>query len=151
MRIVYLCHTIGEQQGVAIAPSIEFVKKKSLVFFILFGQEFLRAQEVAERVFARLLHRTLCLAHLLFIKTGNINLVNLDTVLLIDVNVNEHLVITRNVFALLNVNIGILKTLIFKVTLDDNLRTVYHVGGNLRTHLQTEAFFNIFALALLHT
>ena len=98
----------------------------------------------------RFLHGTLEFLRLLLRHASDVDAVYLDLLVLIDVDVKEHTVFSRNVIALVDGDLRVFEALLFEVAFDMNLGTVDDVGVDIATHLKSEALFDFLTLRLLH-
>ena len=69
--------------------------------------------------------------------TCDVNLVDLHLFLLVNVHIDNELVWLSKVIVLHDVHLCILEALVLKVSLDDDLRLVHHVGCELVTFHNT--------------
>ena len=150
MLLVEGLYAVALDECVAVAPRVEPFDEQVLVLLILFGQELLRAEPVAEALFVGLLHGALELAFVLGIDACEEDFVDLDFLVLVDDDVYQHAVVARHVFALHDVDLAVLESLFLKVLLDVVFGAVHQVGCDLVAGLQSDELFAVFALALLH-
>ena len=66
-------------------------------------------------------------------------------------HIKDYLSLVSHVITLVNLDVGILETLVVEVFLGKNLGTVQHVRSNLRTLHHTEFLLHVFTFALLQT
>ena len=81
--------------------------------------------------------------------TRDIDFVNLNLFVLVDIDVHEHAVVARHVFALHDFHLCIVVALAVEVSLDDMLGAVNHVGRNLCAHAESQHLLEVFAFGLL--
>ena len=111
VRVVDLLYAITKDDGIAIAPRIEFINQEPLIFLVFFRKESLRLEEVSQRLFLGFLHRTLQFANVLCVYAIDINVLNLNSVLLININVDQNLIRASDVFALSDFDFSIFEPL----------------------------------------
>ena len=160
LLLIVVYHTIRNQDGVAITELIILRDQVLLIVLILLGRELLGAEHLEDTGFpvvieaellVRLLHRLLQRAGGQFLITLEIDPVDLCLLVLVDIDIDNHLTLVRGIILLLNIDLDILKALVIKETLDNRLRTVHHVRRNLITFLQAKTSLQILTLAFLDT
>ena len=160
LLLIVVHHTIRNQDGVAVTELIILRDQVLLIVLILLGRELLGAEHLEDTGFpvvieaellVRLLHRLLQRAGGQFLITLEIDPVDLCLLVLVDIDIDNHLTLVRGIILLLNIDLDILKALIIEETLDDRLRTVHHVRCNLITLPQSETSLQILTFAFLDT
>ena len=150
MAIVHLCHTVAFEHGIAVTPGVESLQHVVFVLVILLGKEFLRFEEVQQCALMGFLHGALEFGGFLGRHAGDIDAVDVHFAALVDVDIHQHAVVGCGVFFLLDVDFGVLESLLVEVALDDDFGAIDHIGRNLTAVLQTEALLEVFAFRLLH-
>ena len=74
----------------------------------------------------------------------------LDFFFLVDVDVDNDLILVREVIFLIDGDFGILETLVVVIAFDEEFGPVDEVGGNLVAFYQAEALFKFFAFRLFY-
>ena len=158
MLFVNIHYRILQNLHIAIAQFVVLVNQGLLCVLISLVGELLGLEQVTE--LASLVdfaegalgeERTLDLLRVKTCRTVKDNATHLHLVLLVDVDIQNHLVLSCHIVALGNINLRVLVTLLVEIALGQNLRAVNHVGRNLRTLHNTELGLHIFALRLLQT
>ena len=77
-------------------------------------------------------------------------MLDFNFIALIYIYIDEHVVFFRNIILHPNVDRGILKTFIIKITLNYNLSAINHILRNLSADSQAYTLFQGFTFRLLH-
>ena len=149
--VVVVDHTVGHDDRIAVALLVILVDDALLVVLIVRAHKLLLAEELEQVAFLiGLLHRALDLAVAQHLVAGDVNLVHLDFVVLVHHDVDHHRVLVAQVLALHDSTLGLLKTLVGKVLLDQLLDAVGDVGCHLAALHQTQPLLDFLLLAALH-
>ena len=160
LLLIVVHHTIRNQDGVAVTELIILRDQVLLIVLILLGRELLGAEHLEDTGFpivkkaellVCLLHRLLQYVGRQFLVSLEIDPVDLCLLVLVDIDIDNHLTFIRRIILLLDINLDILKALIIEETLDNRLRTVHHVRCNLITLPQSETSLQILTLTFLNT
>ena len=136
---------------IAVAMLVILGYEQLLVLLVEVVDKLLRAEEVAQvALLVGFLHRPLQLLLVEGAVAGDVYLIDLDLLLLVDVDVKDEAVLLGHIVALQDVDLRVLEALVVEVPLDDNLRTVYHVGGNLVSLTEVQFGLQVLLLRLLH-
>ena len=157
MLIVGVPHTVLNDGGVAIAVFIVFGDELALVLLPAFGRELLRLEE--GRQFAGLVGlrqgsftRQATLDFL--VAQGAVaiddDIPDAHLLFLVDDDIEDNLVLARDVFVLDDFYLGILETLVIEVLLTPLNGLGGAVGIELHTDHQAKLGLQVFALGLLH-
>ena len=137
---------------IAVSVLVILVDQELLVLVVEVVDKLLRTEEVAPvATLIGLLHRPLQLLLVEGAITGDVDLVDLDFLLLVDGDVEDEVIGLGHIVALHDGDIGILEALLIEVALDDNLGTVHHVGCDLIALAEVELGLQVILLRLLHT
>ena len=146
-------HAIAHDACIAIAKFVILFNNTILVFVVVGGNELLLTEplsEVEEASFVGFLHCTLDLAVAQHLVAVDIDFMDANLRVLVNHDVNNHLVLLAQVFLLNHLNGGLVEALVGKILLNDNFNTV----GNVRCHLvawgETQTLNHVLLLATLH-
>ena len=146
---VHRHHRITHHQRITISPTVHFINEETLIFLILFGTEFTRSESnplFESRAVARLLHRILQRIHQIRIYSHDMNLTNQNFIILIDIDVHNHVVVGCHIFMLHHIHFDILVALLFKILLNAELCAIHKVRGHLIAHPQWHTLLQFFTL-----
>ena len=156
MLLVEVADAILQNLGVAITILIVFFYEFLLIFLPALRSKLLRLEEGGKLASLVGLGKgtlreesTLDLAVREFLVTVDGNLMNLDLLFLVHDDIQNHLSLVSHVVALVNLDIGILESLVVEILLGENLGTVEHVRGHLCTLHHTQLLLHILTLTLL--
>ena len=151
--VVIVGNTIPHNHGITIAFLVILVDDALLVFLEIGAHKFLLAkplQNVKDTTLVGLLHCAFYLAVAKNFVALNVNLVHIYLLMLVDNNINNHLVLLTKVFLLINFACCLLKALSSIIFLYYLLYATSDVGCDLTSHKVAKAFGNILLLAFLH-
>ena len=143
---------IGKNLGIAITFFVIFLYDALEVVLEIGLDKFFLTEKIEELAFlVGLFHCALqsIVAHDLI--TVNVYFVNLHFCILIDVNVDDHFVWRRVVFLKSYIDGSVSETFIGEIFLYDRLGAVDDVLGYLVALVELQAFFEVIALAFLHS
>ena len=148
---VVVHHAVLHDDGIAVAFFVIFVDDELLVGFKIVGHEFLLAEEANKvALFVGFFHsvfHSLVGEHFVAV---DVDFVHFDFFVLVNYDVNNHLVFVAEVLALHNVHVGILEAFVVEIVLNNQLGTVGNVHVHLVAFHQAEALLKVFALAFFH-
>ena len=155
MPVIVCGDAVLDYHSITIAVFIIVVYEVVLVFFVFLRLEFLGAKESAKGVHLVQFLQSTTAKHTAF------NLLGLDILItiyiyavylclefLVDVNVKDYVVLFCCIVTLTDSYLTILKALIGKVFLCQNLGSGNHIRSNLRAFEQSELGLHVFALFL---
>ena len=158
MLVVNVPYAVFNDGGVAIAKFVILVYKVLLISLISFGGIFLRFKECRQLAgLVCLGEGTLCEQSALNLRVAQVlvalndNLAHLHLLLLVNLDVKYHLILSRYVVALAYVYLSILITLVVEIVFGQQLSTVYHVRRNLVALKKSELCLKVLTFRLLHT
>ena len=155
---VYVPHAVAQDGGVAVSQLVVFLDKLLLVGFPALRGKLLRLEKCGQ--FARLV----CLCECALSEQSALDseirefLVSLDDdvadahfLLLVDDDVEYHLVLRGHVVALLYLDVGVFESLVLEVFLSQDFCSVDHVGRDLSAFEDAQLLLHVLPLALLQT
>ena len=149
-------YAVGHNLSVAVAEFVVLLDDALLVFLVFFGGELLGSEDVGELVLVRLLEKSAAegsadnLSALQVVVACDVDVADLDFLLLVNVDIDDHVVLLVDVVALHDVHLGILESFLVEVSLDDKPCAVHHVGRNLVAADDAYLLLQVVALRLLH-
>ena len=158
MLVVDIPYAVFQDGGVSIAVFVVFVDKLLLVFLPTFRGELLGFEESGElaglvrfRQGALLEQSAFDFRVLQCLVSLDDNLAHFHLLLLVDVDVEYHLILASDVFALVDGDFSVFESFVIEVFLGKDLCAVNHVRCNLATLEQTQFSLHVFALRLLQS
>ena len=151
LLVAIVHHAVGNNLGIAVAHLIIFLYDTVLVVLVIRRDELLLAEQLYEAtLLIGLLHHALELAVAYNLVALDVNLVHLYLLMLVDVDVHNHLVLIVGQWALHHIHVGILETLGVEILVNDLLGAGGNVGRELVTLHQAQAQLQVFAFPFLH-
>ena len=160
LLLVVVPDTIRDQDRISITMFVILGDNVVLIVLILLGRELLGAEHLQDTGFpvveeaellVGLLHGLLQVA----CAQGRIalesNVVDLGLLVLVDIDVDNHLALVSGIILLLDLDIHILEAFAIKELLDHLLGTIHDVRRYLEPLLQAQFSLQILTLALLDT
>ena len=100
---------------------------------------------------ARFLHRVFQRGHQFFINARDVNLMNQNLVVLVHIDVYNHMIVGCHIFVLHHVHFDIFVAFFLKILFDAEFRAIHQVGRHLIAHTQGHTLLQFFALRLFQT
>ena len=158
MLVIKVAHAVFQNLCIAITVLVVFLDQFLLIFLPTLRCKLLGFEESGKLTSLMSLGKgtlgeesTLDLPVAQLLVTVDGNLVYLDLFLLVYYHIKDYLSLVCHVITLVNLDVGVLETLVVEVFLGKNLGTVQHVRSNLRTLHHTEFLLHVFTFALLQT
>ena len=132
-------HAVAYYVGIAVAPRVAATDHGVFVGGVFLGDKFLGSKEVAQLThLAGLLHSFLERFLLLLVHAGDVDAVDFYFLVLVDIDVEQHLVGIRRVVALQHVDLHVLESFVHEVGFDHILDAVDYIYVDLVAGLEVE-------------
>ena len=154
--VAVINYTVRFNNGVSVSQFVIFLYDAVLVLVIVLCDELLSLEQTLEALLISLLQETSTkessdeLLARNIIVTSDIDLVYLHLLILVDNDINNHLVAIVRIITLHNLHLRILESFVLKIVLGDEYRLVHHVRRNLISLDDTYLLLKVFTLAFLH-